>query len=165
MKKIVITISALLLIVLGTFILARTVVFPIKHKEEIKKYAKMYNVDPTVVAAVIHFETNFDSIKYEEGKKVGLMKITDKAGIEMSKKIGEEINEPKVVAEPDTNIKLGTWYIANNGGDKNFNDMMARWSFRNGEEYDKFTEDYARKYFGERIEKRVKIYKFLYPEL
>lgn len=131
MKKIVVTMSALLLLMLAGVIVARTVVFPIKNKDEIKKYAKMYNVDPVVIASVIHFETNFDSIKYEEGKEVGVMKITDKAGIEMSKKMGDEIKDPKKVAEPDTNIKLGTWYIANNGGDKNFPEMMAKWSSRN----------------------------------
>ncbi|WP_315081221.1 hypothetical protein [uncultured Clostridium sp.] len=45
----------------------------------------------------------------------------------------------------DINIRLWTWYISNNGGDSNLNDMMGKWGLRNNDEDDEKMVEYAKK--------------------
>ncbi|MBN1066950.1 lytic transglycosylase domain-containing protein [Clostridium botulinum] len=166
MKKIFITLGIIGALLIGTGVCARSVLYPLNNKDNIQKYSKEYNVKPEVIAAVIHFETGFKSTPYKEGHKVGLMNIKDTEGIEMSKKIGLNITDPKDIASDDVNIQIGTWYISHNGGDSNLDDMMGKWVLRNNDEKDEEQMvAYAKQYYGEKIEKRVKIYKILYPEL
>ncbi len=164
MKKFGVLIVGLVMLIIGMIVFARTMIYPLNNKDIIKKYGEKYNVDPILIAAVIHFETNFEAVEYVEGKPSGLMKITDEAGIKIAKEMGENLYKREQVAENDTNIRLGTWYISQSYTDKNYNEMMANWIIRNGKE-DKEMIDYARKYYAERIDQRVKVYKFLYPEL
>lgn len=164
MKKFGVLVVGLVTLIIGMIVFARTMIYPLNNKDIIEKYGEKYNVDPILIAAVIHFETNFEPVEYVEGKPSGLMKITDEAGIRIAKEMGENLYKKEQVAENDTNIKLGTWYISQSYADKNYDEMMTNWIIRNGKE-DKEMIDYARKYYGERIEQRVKVYKFLYPEL
>jgi len=136
MKKFGVLIVGLVTLIIGMIVFARTMIYPLNNKDIIKKYGEKYNVDPILIAAVIHFETNFEAVEYVEGKPSGLMKITDEAGIKIAKEMGENLYKREQV----------------------------NWIIRNGKE-DKEMIDYARKYYAERIDQRVKVYKFLYPEL
>ncbi len=165
MKTLSRIIGVLVLVILISIVGARLLLFPIDQKETIKKYAKEYNVKPEVIAAVIHFETEFKPSEYKEGKKVGLMNIRDSVGVKLSKEMGQEVSNPKQISEADTNIKIGTWYISKNGGDSDLSEMMGKWVLINEEKEDSKMIEYAKTYYGEKIKKRANIYKILYPEL
>lgn len=164
MKKLIISLLTVGIIGVGGILFARQGLYPLNHKAEIKKYAEKYDVDPALVAATIHFETNFRETQYKEGKPSGLMNINDENGIEIAKEAGLEIKDKKDIAIADNNINIGTFYISKIFDGKDYKEMMASWIERNGkvEEADKV---YASQYYGEKIEKREKIYKFLYPSL
>ncbi|GAA0077672.1 hypothetical protein UT300005_20500 [Clostridium sp. CTA-5] len=166
MKKIFITLGIIGTLIIGAGIGTRSLVYPLTNKDTIKKYSKEYNVKPEVIAAVIHFETNFNPTPYKEGHRVGLMNINDTQGLNMAKEMGLNITKPEDIASDDVNIALGTWYISNNGGDSNLDDMMGQWILRNNDEDDKEKMvEYAKKYYGEKVEHRAKVYNMLYPEL
>ncbi|NEU06042.1 transglycosylase SLT domain-containing protein [Clostridium senegalense] len=164
MKKVTIVLLSLAVIVISSGLFVREMLFPITNIDVIKECGENYKVDPAVIAAVIHFETNFRETPYKKGRPSGLMNITDDSGMEIAKKAGIKIENKADVAKAENNIRLGSFYISENFNGKDFKEMMANWISRNGEveEQDK---SYAKKYYGDKIEKREKIYKFLYPSL
>ncbi len=168
MKKLFMSLSIIGIILIGGGLTIRNIAFPLEHKELIKKYAKEYNEEPEVLAALIHFETNFKPETYKEGNKVGLLNIRTNIGIEMSTEMGSPIENPKQIAENDTNIKLGAWYISKTGGTSNLDEMMGNWVLLNNDEKKENTQkmvDYAKQYYGKKVKTRAAIYKILYPSL
>ncbi|MGG7165651.1 transglycosylase SLT domain-containing protein [Clostridium ihumii] len=164
MKKLIIALVTVGIVGVSGILFVRQGLYPLNHKIEIKKYAEKYNVEPALVAATIHFETNFKETPYKEGKPSGLMNINDESGIRIANEANIKIDNKEEVALADNNINIGTFYISKIFNEKNYKEMMAKWIERNGEveEADKV---YASQYYGEKIEKREKIYKFLYPSL
>jgi soluble lytic murein transglycosylase len=86
--------------------------YPIGYKEQIQEYAEEYGVDPYLVAAVVKIESNFRPQAISPKGARGLMQLMP----ETAQWIGEQINEPihpDALFNPQVNIKLGTWYLAN----------------------------------------------------
>ena len=78
MKKNIILISAmfiLIVVVSVMIILFLVVLFPIKYKPTIEKYAQIYNLKPEVVCAVINIESGFDKNATSKVGAIGLMQI------------------------------------------------------------------------------------------
>ncbi|WP_317310605.1 transglycosylase SLT domain-containing protein [Clostridium thermobutyricum] len=163
MKKTINIIIIILILLVGCGIFVREVIFPIKDKKIIEKYAKEYNVKPELIASIIHFETDFNQIPYNKGKACGLMKLTAKTGAELAKEIGEKNFKPEEIVNNDKNIQLGTYYLSKSNG-KSLRDLVGNWSIRNGVEKDSKIDmkDYAEKFYTKKIENREKIYKVLY---
>lgn len=59
---------------------------------------------------------------------------------------------------------MGDWYIKQNLKDNNYDELAVAWMERSSDQ-EKRMQDYYRQYYGEKIEKRVKIYKIFHPEL
>lgn len=174
MKKLRVIFVTILVLIVGSVFVARTLVFPLKYKKEIQQYAKEYNVEPELIASIIHVSTNFDSKEYEKGKKCGPMNLQDKSAEVIAKKMGFEDFKPENLDDPDTNIKIGTWFISQNCEDKDIEQAVTMWGGVNWqdnkgdkekEERKKFWQNYYKKYLVEKVKSRMKVYKILYPSL
>ncbi|MFX0550019.1 transglycosylase SLT domain-containing protein [Hathewaya histolytica] len=167
MKKLGIILATILVAVIAAGVLARTLLYPMKDKTIINKYAKEYKVDAALIASVIHFETGFESIPYEEGKSVGYMKLKPEVAIKLAKEANIADFKPEKTAEEDTNIKLGTYFISKHYKNNDIKELMSDWQERNGKDKDAKVDmrDYVKQYYAPKIEKRMKIYKVLYPTL
>ena len=89
-----------------------TWLYPIYYKNEIRKHADYYEVDPFLVASIIRVETNYKPGKESSKGALGIMQLmpdTASWAMEMAKL--PSVTMDSVKDEADPNIQLGTWYI------------------------------------------------------
>lgn len=109
-KKLVLSIIVVFLIVtIGLVFL--TTKYPIGYKGLIVKYSNEYDLDPYLIASIINIESKYDKDAISNKEAKGLMQIGPQTG-----KWGSEVLEIKgyneeLLYDPETNIKIGTWYI------------------------------------------------------
>jgi soluble lytic murein transglycosylase len=78
--------------------------------EEIEKWANQYELDPYLVASIIHVESaNRETISSNRGA-VGLMQIMPETGEWIAEKIGIEF-KVEDLKNAETNIQFGCWYL------------------------------------------------------
>ena len=86
--------------------------YPIEYKEQIRRYATTYHVDPFLVASIIKVETNFKTNQTSSKGALGIMQLMPTTAFWISHKLNiKEIGLNKIQNNVDTNIQLGTWYI------------------------------------------------------
>lgn len=165
MKKVISIIIVLVIILTGGVLAAKSVLYPIDYKEDIKKYSKEYDVNQYALASLIKFETNFDNRDYEKGKSNGILNMRDEFAIDLAKKAGIEEFNPSDLAKPEVAIKLGAVFMSQ--FDKNdISEIVQQWSIRYEKDENKDRmKDYAKQYYLPKIEKSIKIYKALNPGL
>ena len=85
----------------------RRLTHPIKHEEVIRSAAAEYKVEPALVAAVIRSESNFDEDVESSRGAYGLMQLLPETASFIAGRsgIGGDYREP------ETNIRMGTWYL------------------------------------------------------
>ncbi len=85
--------------------------FPLKYESIIDKYSKEYNIEKSLICAMINVESSFDkdALSYRGAK--GLMQIMDTTGEWGAKELGIENFTPDMLFDPEINIKIGCWYI------------------------------------------------------
>ncbi len=84
--------------------------FPLKYAENVKNNAARYNLDESLVFAVIKAESGFDKEKVSSKGAVGLMQIMPKTAEYVSKEFfsGRKFD----LTNPGDNIELGCFYLA-----------------------------------------------------
>lgn len=154
------------------------ITYPLGYLDLIDKYSNEFNVDPYLVAAIINVESRYDKEAISPKEARGLMQISPTTGEWASKELSIEDFSLEKLFEPETNIRIGTWYLkvlseefgnnlqlilaAYNGGSGN----VSKWL--ENEEYSrdglvltkipfKETEEYIKK-----VEKNIKIYRIVY---
>lgn len=86
--------------------------FPLKYEEYIYEYSSEDQVDPYLVMAMIRTESNFIHDAQSNQKAKGLMQIMDSTAYWIAEKMDMEDFKIIDLKDPETNIKMGTWYIA-----------------------------------------------------
>ena len=86
--------------------------YPLEHKEVIIKYGQLHKIDPPLIAALIKTESNFESDAESSKGAKGLMQITPSTGEWIAQSIGMKSFDASMLFDPETNIELGSWYIA-----------------------------------------------------
>ncbi len=88
------------------------VTHPLKYEETLRQYAGEYHLDPMLVAAVINVESKFNP-QAQSGKGAkGLMQLMDDTAIWGAGEIGMEEFEIEQLFMPETNVRIGCWYLA-----------------------------------------------------
>jgi len=80
----------------------------------VKKYAKEFKVDPSLIYAVIHTESSFNPLAQSHIPAFGLMQIVPQsAGRDVHKLLSGRDSEPSksLLLRPDSNIRYGTAYL------------------------------------------------------
>ena len=111
-NKRILLILAIIIILVGVFFIESNTVYkliyPKKHSEYVSKYAEEFNIDENLVYSVIKAESKFRSDAISNKGAKGLMQISD---ITRNWAI-EELQLGKIdVFDPETNIKIGCWYL------------------------------------------------------
>ncbi|MGL5346061.1 MAG: lytic transglycosylase domain-containing protein [Peptostreptococcaceae bacterium] len=177
-KKKQVIILAIIIILFGTFVFGKNNVYkfmyPKKYSEYVIKYAQEYNLDEYLVYSVMKAESKFrpNAISHKGAK--GLMQISD---ITKDWAI-EELQLGEIdIFEPETNIKIGCWYLnklfkefgeldlviaAYNGGSGNVNKWLGNKVYsKDGEQLHnipfKETSNYVKK-----VNKNYTMYKKIY---
>lgn len=86
-------------------------VFPIRYSDSVAKYGKMFDVERSVIFAVIHTESKFDADAKSSAGALGLMQIMPATAAWLAQELNVEYNESMIVS-PDYNIMLGVYYIS-----------------------------------------------------
>lgn len=164
MKNVIISLLVAVLLFVGINI-GFKIVYPIDYTEYINKYSSEYKVDPYLVAAIINVESKYDVKAKSQKEARGLMQISSTTGQWASKELGFENFTLDCLYDPETNIRIGCWYInvlneefngnlklvlaAYNGGSGNVNKWLKDSQYsQDGENLNyipfKETEDYVK---------------------
>lgn len=80
-------------------------IYPIQYQTYVEKYSEENNLDKYLVYAIIKVESNFNPEAKSSVGAMGLMQLMEETATEMS-------NNDEDLFNPETNIKLGTSYLA-----------------------------------------------------
>jgi soluble lytic murein transglycosylase len=86
------------------------VTLPLRHDDIIRQQAARFDLDPALVAAIINEESGFSDQTSEAGAR-GLMQITPDTADTIEKLSGGETFVYEDLADPDLNIRYGTFYL------------------------------------------------------
>ncbi len=84
---------------------------PVAHMDTINKYSEEYGVDPLLVLSVIKVESNFRPEAKSHKNAHGLMQVIPETGKAIAKSLKKEYSD-EMLKDPDTNIQMGTYYLA-----------------------------------------------------
>ena len=103
--------------------------YPFPFVETIENWSQQRQLNPMLVTALIRQESRFEpDIKSSVGA-VGLMQVMPETGAFIASSI--KVKEFKL-ADPETNIKFGTWYLDHTHLEYNNNSMLAVASYNAG---------------------------------
>ncbi len=155
-------------------------IYPIKYESVILEYSDMYGLNPYLITAIIKVESNFNPKALSKKNAIGLMQIRESTGKWIADKIGIDNFTCEMLYEPETNIKLGCWYIdyllkyyngnlklalaAYNGGQGNVSKWLKDENFSDDGSSLKYIPFAETRHFIEKIEKTYVIYKNIYDK-
>ena len=84
--------------------------FKLKYTEYICSYGREYDLDPTLVAAVIYTESGFRENATSRVGARGLMQIMPDTGREIAEALGESFSED-LLYQPEVSIRYGSYYL------------------------------------------------------
>lgn len=79
----------------------------------IVREARANNLDPRLVAALIHVESNFDSYAVSSTGALGLMQMLPSTGRAVSRERDEQLADARALFDYERNVTLGCTYLAN----------------------------------------------------
>jgi len=154
--------------------------YPYGYKEIVQNYSTRYNIDPLFTLAVMRQESLFIPDAVSRSGALGLMQIMPSTGEGIAGQIGISDYNVNTLLDPDTNIRMGTYYLrkqldnfgqnlfycagAYNGGPTYMRDIVSR---RGNMDIDEFIESITKDETREYVKKVIgnyNFYKMLYEE-
>ncbi|NLA26190.1 MAG: lytic transglycosylase domain-containing protein [Firmicutes bacterium] len=86
--------------------------YPFRYRGEIMAAAKEQQIDPLLIAAVIHTESGFQEKAVSPQGACGLMQLMPSTAKWIAEKKGESGYHRDRLFEPHYNIAAGSWYLA-----------------------------------------------------
>jgi len=108
------------------------ILYPFPYREMSFFYARSYNVDPFLLAAIMKAESGFNSRAVSERGAKGLMQIMPETGRWIARQTGDPDFQPDHLFEPETNIKFGAWYLADLEKEFSGNTVLALAAYNGG---------------------------------
>ncbi|HZK34345.1 MAG TPA: lytic transglycosylase domain-containing protein [Bacillota bacterium] len=85
--------------------------YPLKYAEYIQKYSAEYSLESSLVASIIWVESRYqDNAMSPKGAR-GLMQIIPDTARWGADRIGLEEFDDDMLFDPETNIKIGCWFL------------------------------------------------------
>lgn len=88
------------------------ILFPMKYKSIIEKYAELENLSPVLIASIIKTESGFDSTAVSKKGAVGLMQIMPQTAKWIYENNFEDEFDEQVLFDPEMNICVGVLYVS-----------------------------------------------------
>lgn len=86
--------------------------YPLSYEHEMQQYAKKYELDTQLIAAIIRVESNFKLGQESSKGASGLMQIMPSTADWIIQKAQlEQLSTDRLLNSVESNIELGTWYI------------------------------------------------------
>jgi len=85
--------------------------FPMPYRGSIETYARAQSIDPYLVAALIRQESEFNPKAISRSNARGLTQVLPGTGRELSRKLKIPRYKTAMLFTPDTNVKIGTFYL------------------------------------------------------
>lgn len=85
--------------------------FPIPYRKSLEDYCRERSLDPYLVAALIRQESEFNAKAVSHSNARGLTQVMPATGRELSRKLGIRGFRTSMLFTPDTNLKIGTYYL------------------------------------------------------
>jgi soluble lytic murein transglycosylase-like protein len=79
--------------------------------ETIVVEARRYHFDPSLVLAVIHVESRFDTYAVSSKDALGLMQLLPSTGEALAPVVGVEWHGPQTLFDPEANVRIGVFYL------------------------------------------------------
>ena len=85
--------------------------FPLPYRASIETYSREHALDPFLVAALIRQESEFNPKALSRSNARGLTQVLPGTGRELSRKLKISHFRTAMLYTPDTNVKIGTFYL------------------------------------------------------
>lgn len=109
--------------------------FVLEYKEYIANYCRQYQVNPTMVSALVFTESHFDTGAESHKGALGLMQIMPSTGDWVAEKLMWPNFSSLDLLDPEKNLMAGIWYIAYLKQLFNHNEYLALASYNAGSRY------------------------------
>lgn len=110
--------------------------YPFPYRTTVESYSSRWKVDKFLTIAVMKVESNFSESAHSQSGAVGLMQIMPETAAWIAYQLGESsdeiANDIKNLRDPETNIRYGTWYLAELEDEFNGNDVLALAAYNAG---------------------------------
>ena len=90
----------------GAFYIVLPKVLPLKYENQVEKFSTMYDVEPSLVYAVIFCESRFNLDAHSRAGAQGLMQVTQETGWWAADRIDLLDPDNLALMNPDTNIAM-----------------------------------------------------------
>jgi len=91
--------------------------YPVRHLEIIYKYADEFNLDKSLIFAVINAESRFNENAVSRAGASGLMQIMEDTAYWLAPQAGLSNFNYEDIFDPEINIRLGAYYLS----------LLSRW--------------------------------------
>ncbi len=85
--------------------------YPLAYEHIVSAHARNYDLDPTLLAAVIYAESRFDSDAESEAGAVGLMQLLPETAKGIAVRTGGARFVVSDLRDPEINVRYGSWYL------------------------------------------------------
>ena len=110
--------------------------YPFPYRSTVESYSSRWKVDKFLAIAVMKVESNFSEAAHSQSGAVGLMQIMPETAAWIAYQLGESPDEVaddiKNLHDPETNIRYGTWYLAELEDEFKGNDVLALAAYNAG---------------------------------
>lgn len=114
----------------------RKFLYPFPYRTNVEFYSSKWHVDKYLTIAVMKVESNFQEAANSQSGAVGLMQIMPETAAWIAYQLGEQPEEIthdlENLREPETNIRYGTWYLAELEDEFKGNDVLALAAYNAG---------------------------------
>jgi len=107
------TLFIVILIVAFNFTNIMKLFYPLPYRDQVFKYAAQEDIDPYFLTAIMKTESSFEPNAVSPKDARGLMQIMPDTGEWIAQQINLYPFHPDLLFDPETNIRMGAWYIAN----------------------------------------------------
>jgi soluble lytic murein transglycosylase len=85
--------------------------FPLPYRKQLEDYCREHSLDPYMVAALIRQESEFNVKALSRADARGLTQVMPATGRELGRRLGVPRYQTSMLFTPDTNLKIGTYYL------------------------------------------------------
>jgi peptidoglycan lytic transglycosylase len=85
--------------------------YPLRYESIIRSHARSYDLDPTLLAAVVYTESRFNPSARSSAGAVGLMQLLPDTAKGIAVRTGGDGFVLSDLLDPEINVRYGSWYL------------------------------------------------------
>jgi len=85
--------------------------YPLRYEQIVRGHAKNYDLDPSLLAAVIYSESKFNADARSDAGAIGLMQLLPETAQGIAVRTGGDAFVVADLYVPELNVRYGAWYL------------------------------------------------------